>query len=231
MTDETLYRRTRELTQLPGARAQRLERHGRATEAGPAQVVEEALASYASMLEELSQLHIECRRLRKEADGQTAAWEHLFDLLPVACVVTDSHGEILNANPAAGQLLNVTGKRLRGRQLLLFTEDREALRALLPAGHRRWTARAPLVIRPREHKAVATTAIVAVESPTSGARLWFLTRNVPSQARAWKPSEKLDRHERLRSSQAERAQAFGSFDFRVEGAVFEVSRSAREGRR
>jgi PAS domain S-box-containing protein len=198
MNEDILYRRTRELTQLR-TRAQKLERQKPAPETGLIQVVEEALASCASLLQDLAELHIERQLLLTEADTQTAAWERLFDLMPMACVVTDSHGEILNANVAAGHWLNVSAKRLRGRQLLLFIEDREALAALLrQVTSAEGQLRAVWMVRPRERKAIETAVVVAAASPKeSGARLWFFTA-----------------HHRVRSADAEPLKPFAdSRDF------------------
>jgi PAS domain-containing protein len=195
VTDDILYRRTRELSQLR-TRALKLDRLRPAPDAGLVQVVEEALASCAVLLQDLAELHIERQLLRTEADEQTAAWEHLFDLLPLPCVVTDSRGEILNANPEAGRLLNVTARRLKGRQLLLFTESREALGALLhQVASAEEPVRASLMIRPRERKAVETVVVLAAASPKqSGARLWFFTshRGVRSAGEIPRPLPDID---------------------------------------
>ena len=51
--------------------------------------------------------------------------------MPGACLVTDGLGSILYANRAAGAFLNVSGKHLKDRQLLVFSADRQAFGTLM----------------------------------------------------------------------------------------------------
>lgn len=58
-------------------------------------------------------------RLRADLRVAEAAWDHLFDVMPTGCLLTDESRSILKANRAAGVLLNVSAPHLRGRALLV----------------------------------------------------------------------------------------------------------------
>ena len=173
---------THELAQLR-SRAAKLGRRRPSPEAPLAEVVEEMLAACASVLQELAGAHGECQKLRAELEKERAAWEHLFDAVPGACVLTDDQGVIVNANRSAGLVLNVNARRLAERQLLLFTEDRTSFGVLLQrlsAGE--VPLRASLTLRPRERRPLETDVIVTAGLPNqSGVWLWFFVSRGQSQ--------------------------------------------------
>ena len=116
---------TRELANLRGRAARCGLRAG--SQLNPlAQVTEDALALCESRLQELAAGYLEQERLRSEVRAEANAWEHLFTTMPLACVLADRNGSIVDANRAAGELLNLGPKRLKGRSLLLFSQDRTA---------------------------------------------------------------------------------------------------------
>jgi PAS domain-containing protein len=140
-------------------------------------ITEQALTACDSLLQELAGAADECERLRAAVRTETSTWQHLFDAIPVACLLTDAAGIILEANRAAALFLNVSGRHLRDRPLLVFCDEREAFAVLterLAASAE--SNRAVLAMRPRERKPKSTEAIV---SPLSKDRLdlwvWFLT--------------------------------------------------------
>jgi PAS domain-containing protein len=151
-----------------------------------AEVTEDTLATCESMLQELAGGYMECERLREDVRAEAAAWERLFAAMPVACVVADRNGCILEANHAAGTLLNLGAKRLRGRNLLLFSRDRAAFMAIAErAADATDPVEASLVLRPRERKPLPVAILVVPPSPDSpGPWLWFLTAAVAAPADA-----------------------------------------------
>ena len=175
-----------------------------------AQVTEDALSAGVAMVLELAQRHGECERLRTEVRSQTQARQHLFDVMPTPCLMTDEDGEILQANPAAGQLLNVSSGRLKGRLLSLFCEDRDAIRTALkdirfggaPVGFR-------LLVRPRERRPIAQSVLAApAATPDSGLSVWFLTGPPGTEAERAEAAPAITadmRHLRLYGPGSERA--------------------------
>src|SRR5688500_15458414 len=103
---DPVRRWTRQLGEL---RAQ-VAKNGRA--AG-AELMENALTLCDSLLRDLAGIHLECDKLRGEVRRCSAAWDHLFEMMPSPCLLTDGAGEIVNANRAAGTVLNLSAKALK----------------------------------------------------------------------------------------------------------------------
>jgi PAS domain-containing protein len=145
------------------------------TDSPNSQVADEALTSCDALLRDLAGAHLECERLGTGVRAEAARWEHLFELVPGPCILTDQQGLIINANRAAGLLLNVSVTALHQRQLRVFTEPGENFQALLHSlstGHGQ--LRATLTLRPREQGPFETDVIVAPHSPNTNALwLWF----------------------------------------------------------
>lgn len=146
--------------------------------------VEHALAACDGLLRDLAGAYLECDTLRARVRDGAAAWDHLFDVMPVACILTDTDATILDANHPAGVLLNVTAKRLKERKLVVFSEDRAAFEAL----RRQLTAavdgevRTTMPFRPRDRKPADLDVIVVPLAEEHPARwLWFLAPATPSQ--------------------------------------------------
>lgn len=156
-------------------RAARLRRRA----AAPADAIADAaLDTCDALLQELAGALRERERLRADLAAEAAVRAQLFDAMPTACLVTNARGLILDANPAAGALLNVNGRRLRDRQLLVFTEERDAFGEVL----QQLAADAPplrrtLTFRPRERRPIVLNVSVFPFSPDGAASwLWFLMR-------------------------------------------------------
>jgi PAS domain-containing protein len=166
---------TRQLAQLRG-RALKLGPRRVGGESAVAQIAEDALGASQSILQELAGQHLECERLRREARSEAAAWDHLFAVIPAACVITDQNGFVLNANKPAGVLLNLAPKSLKGRELIVFSEDRAAFGAVLQqVANGRSPVQASVMIRPRERKPSRAQIIAVPASPQDSAMwLWFL---------------------------------------------------------
>ena len=138
------------------------------------EVLEDALTASASLLKEFADAQIDCERSRADVEKRTAAWEHLFDVMPAACVATDADGVIRAANRAAGELFNLTARRLQNRPLVVFTDDRESFGKLISElVDRAGPCRAPLTVRPRERRPIRTEVVVTPLSPSQPVLLWF----------------------------------------------------------
>lgn len=155
-----------------------LRRRGAQTSLG--EVLEDALTTWGSLLKDYAVTQVECERLRAEASVEAGAWEHFFDIMPVACVVTEPDGVIRSANQAAALLFHVSARHLRERQLLFFVEDRavfgDLLRRLADRGEPR---RVSLTVRPRERRPVETDAIVAADERGNPGLIWFFVASGP----------------------------------------------------
>jgi PAS domain-containing protein len=145
-------------------------------------LTENALEMCDALLRDLAGMYLERDKVRAELRARVAAHDHLFRVMPPACILTDGTGTIVNANRAAGSVLNLTAKHLQDRQLALFTGDRDAFTALLqrlPEGDGQ--LRATLVFRPRDRKPAAMDVeIVCCPEPVSGVWLWCLTPSMPT---------------------------------------------------
>src|SRR5687768_16309797 len=118
---------TRQLAQLRLQAARR----ARISQVPCGEIIDGAFEICDGLLRDLAGARMECEQLRRDVRTADNAWEHLFDAVPGACLLTDSAGLILNANPAAGALLSLSPKRLKDRELVVFSEDREAFAALV----------------------------------------------------------------------------------------------------
>jgi PAS domain-containing protein len=159
-------------------------RRGRADQ--PREVAEEALSLCDALVRELAGAQLACSELRAKVLAADAAWEHLFEIMPGACVLSDGAGVILKANPAASRLLNVSAAGLNGRELLVFSQDRQTFLALLRemGEMRRGELRAELLLRPRERKPVMTQLHVVAAPGREHAWLWMLVRAAATDAPA-----------------------------------------------
>jgi PAS domain-containing protein len=152
-----------------------LSRRGGAGKAGD--LVESALSACDSLVRDLAGAKLECEHLRAEVRTADIEWSRLFDSIPGACLLTDAAGCILNANHAAGVLLNVSAKHLKNRQLRVFTEDRDAFGTLLVRVSRETDCevRATLTFRPRERRPTPIEVIVrALSEEREDVWIWFL---------------------------------------------------------
>jgi len=163
---------TRELGQL---RARVLRLRGRTAEPYDGDLTEAAMGAADSLLRELAGAQLECEGLRNVSRAQTAEWERAFDAMPCAWVITDRTGSIRDANGIASALLNLSVRHLRGRQLLVHTENRKVFTDLLA---RLNSGAGPddvvLKIRPRDRRPVDMNVTVTPAPPNgSGDWLWY----------------------------------------------------------
>jgi len=155
------------------SRAAKLRGHGEVTEA-TRRLIDETLGSCEELLEDFNRSQAECGRLLDESRATPQAHKHLFESVPCACVMTDQQGTIVHANAAAGQLLNITSKRLEGRELLLYSHNRDAFLALLANLPSSEPVSGPMIMRPRERRPLQTIVTVTpVNHNQPGVWLWF----------------------------------------------------------
>lgn len=163
--------------QVAHLRTQALKR-GRDIQSPCKQITDDVLEVCDGLLRDLAGARLECERLEAEVRTGTALWERLFETIPVACVLTDGVGSIVDANRAAGVLLNLAARRLRERQLLLFSEDRAVFGVLLHrlAHGAHDEHRARVTFRPRERRPSEMDVLIVPLPAEPPARwLWFLT--------------------------------------------------------
>lgn len=140
--------------------------------------LDEAVATYDSLLQDMAALEMENRTHRSRIRALESDWNYLFGNMPVACVLTDRSGAIFRSNERAAALLNISARHLERENtpLLYFTQDRQQFFELLNAvSTDHYPVRGTLRVRPRE-RAHFTIEVVAVprcaDDPTLW--LWFL---------------------------------------------------------
>lgn len=150
------------------------------------ELTDEALSACDSLLRQLAAERLECERLRRELHAEARAWQHLFALSPTPSALTDAGGYILSVNRAAGLFLNVSPTRLKGRTLLMFTEERAEFAGVVDRlTCERGPLQASFTIRPRERKPVKAVIVVTPAAPdTAGVWLWFMVPAGQAQATA-----------------------------------------------
>jgi PAS domain-containing protein len=118
----------------------------------------------------------------KAVSGERQRYQEFFDALPIPCLVTDMGGCIEEANLAAGGLLEVPAKRLKGKDLtsLMSVSQRSSFVSRLSslAGHApkdKWVLH--LVTRLGEPISVEATMLVCWDHQKQMASLrWLLNR-------------------------------------------------------
>lgn len=152
-------------------------------------VIQPALKELNDALEELQvandQLQTQVDELaaaRMEARLADQRFDQLFEWLPCACVWTSVAGEVIQANPAAAALLNVSAQHLVGRPLVLFVIERakftEALAQLTASGE---PIEATIGIRPRERRA-RQVCLVGRKRESDDRVCWFLVERAATAA-------------------------------------------------
>lgn len=182
MTDRTNPVRywTRELGHLRG---RVLRFRGRTVEPDDNDLTEAALTAADSLLRELASAQFECDQLRAASRAQAAEWERLFEAMPCAWVITDRVGTICDANGMAGVLLNLSVRHLKGRRLLVHTENRQIFNNLLARLNGGvGPDEAVLKMRPRDRRPVEMNVIAVPAPPNeSGDWLWYFTPFEPNR--------------------------------------------------
>jgi PAS domain-containing protein len=140
------------------------------------EAVDEALSTCESLLRDLAASQMENADLSRRLKDLIHEWAYLFEQMPIACVATDRHGTVIQSNPAAAELINMSARHLENRLLAHFIQDREAFSETLKQfdaniGH----VGASFVIRPRERAPLMIDAIAVPRTPADpSVWLWFL---------------------------------------------------------
>ncbi len=152
-------------------------------------VVQPALKELTDALEELQvandQLQSQIEELagaRFETRAADLRFKQLLEWLPCACVWTSALGEVVEANPAAAALLNVSTQHLNGRPLVLFMTERTKF---TDAQARLISTAEPIVemigIRPRERRA-RRVQLFGRRRDGDDRLCWFLVEHVDTSA-------------------------------------------------
>jgi PAS domain S-box-containing protein len=141
-----------------------------------------------SLMEELRVAEEELRVQNEELSSSVMAlqaqrrlYQHLFHVMPVAYLVTDSLGAIRMANRTASVMLGLSWEALSGKPLAIFLplEERAEFRSALSAiAQRNEGGEWPLTIQPRGRAPIQAVATVHVDAaPESSSRwlYWVLT--------------------------------------------------------
>lgn len=172
-------------------RLSQLQRRAAQLPSEPPKVLMQALSELEQALEELrvAQQHLleqrdEIETLRTDLERERQKYYRLFDESPDAYLVTTPHAQIIEANRAAAELLNISQRFLLGKNLSVFIcSDRnrmltQALRLAESGGAADWV----FSLRPRERAPfrVAARAVVGDETPERSLR-WILRRVVEAE--------------------------------------------------
>jgi PAS domain-containing protein len=138
--------------------------------------LEEASATFDTLLQELAATEGDVSELRSRIRTHENEWEYLFRIMPVACLITDRAGTVVRANDRAAQLLNLSARHLADRPLTYFMEDRDAfLRFLGQLAVAAPEARLTVSVRPRERAPLDMDIVVVPQnSDSTDSWLWFL---------------------------------------------------------
>lgn len=141
--------------------------------------------------EELVQQTEELVLIRSQVEAERQRYKDLFEFMPIAYIVTDEQGKIIEANRAAAKLLNIEQWFLQNKLLINFIppQDRKTFRSKLNQLHplirlQEWT----LHFQPRyaEILDVAVTLAVASDSPDNSITWRWILRDITEQKRAIK---------------------------------------------
>jgi PAS domain S-box-containing protein len=135
--------------------------------------------------------------------GGVDRYRTLFELAPVAALVTDGDGRIVEANVAAARLLDVPVRFLVGKPVQAFVEKRDvrALRHFV-SGIR---ADAPTRVEIRLRRRSGVAFDVAVEATAGGSELFWVLQDVSQrklvEAQLWELNRALEEEVQRQSSE------------------------------
>jgi len=166
------------------------QRPGRGEET--TELIESCLSVCQALVQEFAAAELRAQQAEREAEANETAWRALIERVPAACLEVDAEGIIVSANVAAGTLLNTSEKRLKGRPLLYFFDDRSAASRLLQAGA--FDSSSPVVsltLRPRERAPMQVAATV-VGATDNAPVCWCFLMPGDVVFRVARPTQKLE---------------------------------------
>lgn len=113
-------------------------------------VLAEAVSALAAALERLDRASAESHKAGLRADAEHRRYSSLFEDLPIAAITTERWGEIVDLNPVAEGLLNLSARHASGRSLLLFFDERPEWMALCRTLENHEAQVRAVTMRPRE---------------------------------------------------------------------------------
>lgn len=139
--------------------------------------------------EEIFQQNEELATTRVQVETQRQRYQDLFEFMPIAYIVTDEQGKIIEANRAAAKLLNVEQRFLDNKLLISFIppQDRKNFRSKLNKLHpiiklQEWTLR--LLPRYGDILDVAVTLAASRDSQDNSISWRWILRDITEQKRA-----------------------------------------------
>lgn len=157
-------RRAGEALQQPAAREARLRARLRHT-----------AFSLTNALEMLTVLFEQIDVAREQVRAHEGRLAGILAHVPCPYVITTPDAAVLEVNPAATQILNMSARGLLGRNLLLYFDDRDTwARQLAEVSASGTAARRAAVLRPRERVAEHVTTHVSVLPFNPDVLQWFI---------------------------------------------------------
>jgi PAS domain S-box-containing protein len=124
-----------------------------------------------AMIDEVRSLEHKADLLGRMLEEQTAQRQELLQHVPVACILTDGHGQITDANREAALLFNISARSLVGRPVELFVLNRaEVERATAHVSQIGGYLHLKVVVKPREKDAVP--ASIKIQRAAAATPLW-----------------------------------------------------------
>jgi PAS domain S-box-containing protein len=121
--------------------------------------VRKLAAELERMLADMREMAARYLMLQDQAAAVSQRGDRIFELSPVPCLLIDLAGAVVDANPAAVRLLNVSQRHLVGRSFPLFLNgDRDAFLARLTRLGED-PERSATMLRPRERSAVGVNLV------------------------------------------------------------------------
>lgn len=139
--------------------------------------LQRSLSELEIAVEELREQNTRLESARLEAERERARWEALFELAPVAYLLTDERGTIRNVNERASAILFISRRFVVGKPITHFVDGRRA--EFLSEVGRAAGGNEPVTIdftlRPRErapHQARVTLRRFGLPDGSTG--LWWI---------------------------------------------------------
>ncbi|HEY9845684.1 MAG TPA: PAS domain S-box protein, partial [Candidatus Caenarcaniphilales bacterium] len=187
--------------------------------------------------EELYQQHEELAATREAVEAERQRYQDLFELAPDSYLVTNLEGMVLEANQAAGQMLNLSQQLLVGKPLATFIakEARWAFRSQLTqlkSGQLDRLQELDFPLQPRKGRPfdVAITATIACNREGKAVALRWLLRDITERKQAEESLRQQAERDRLVVKIAQRIRQSLNLEEILNTTVSEVRQVLRSDR-